>query len=189
MSPCFYNIDSTFLTSLDFFVLSSNIKIFFNQKLIFLDSYSNNSKNICIILLLSINNHYMSNKLSVYGIDFMYQTYLLIIYHFKASKATKQHQWSIIILMMIQHIPCKQASIFHVAVESNLYFSYTIVLLHCINTVMTRVVWRPFTLINSFDRHGFLHVMFVIKIIQSSLSALLWCMQIHVQNGSKQWTW
>ena len=32
------------------------------------------------------------------------------------------------------------------------------------NTVMTRVVFRPFILINSFDCNGFLHVLFVIKI-------------------------
>ena len=186
MSPCFYNIDSTFLTSLDFFVLSSNIKIFFNQKLIFLDSYSNNSKNICIILLLSINNHYMSNKLSVYGIDFMYQTYLLIIYHFKASKATKQHQWSIIILMMIHYIPCKQTLVCHDVVESSLYFSDATALHHCIDAVVTRVVCWPFILIISFDCHGLLHILFLVKIIWLPLSALLWCMQIHVQYGSKQ---
>ena len=42
--------------------------------------------------------------------------------------------------MMIHYIPCKQALICHVAEESNLYFSYEIVLLHCIDAVMTRVV-------------------------------------------------
>ena len=52
--------------------------------------------------------------------------------------------------MMIQHIPCKRALVCHVAVESNLYFSYAIVLLHFINAVVTRVVCRPFRLINSF---------------------------------------
>ena len=62
---------------------------------------------------------------------------------FQTSKATKQHQWSIVILMMIQHIPCKQALVCHVAVESELYFNYAIVLLHCIDTVLTRVVFRP----------------------------------------------
>ena len=71
-------------------------------------------------------------------------------------------------------IPCKQALVCHAAVESNLYFSYSTVLLYCINTVMTRVVFRPFILINSFDCNGFLHILFVIKIIWSPLSALLW---------------
>ena len=84
-------------------------------------------------------------------------------------------------------IPCKRASICHVAVESNLYFSYASVLLHCINTVMTRVVCRPFILIHSFDRNGFLYILFIIKIIQLLLSAFLRCMQIHIQNGSNQW--
>ena len=56
--------------------------------------------------------------------------------------------------MMIQHIPCKQTLVCHVAVESNLYLSYTTVLLHCIHIVMTRVVCRPFILMNSFDCHG-----------------------------------
>ena len=83
--------------------------------------------------------------------------------------------------MMIQHIPCKQTLVCHVAVESNLYLSYTTVLLHCIHIVMTRVVCRPFILMNSFDCHGSLHVLFVIKITWLLLSALLWCMQIHVQ--------
>ena len=84
-------------------------------------------------------------------------------------------------------IPCKQALVCHVEVESNLYFSYASVLLHCINTVMTRVVFRPFRLMNSFDHHGSSYNLFVVKIIQLLLSALLWCMQIHVQNGPKQW--
>ena len=70
-------------------------------------------------------------------------------------------------------IPCKRAPVCHVAVESNLYFSYASVLLHCIDTVMTRVLCRPFRLINSFDCNGFLHVLFVIKIIQLPLSAFL----------------
>ena len=61
----------------------------------------------------------------------------------------------------------------HVAVESNLYFSYTSVLLHCIDTVMTRVVCRPFILIHSFDRNGFSHVLSVVEIIRLPLSALL----------------
>ena len=51
---------------------------------------------------------------------------------------------------------------------------------------MTRLVCRPFRLINSFDHHGSLHVLFVIKIIQLLLSSLLWWMQIHVQNRSKK---
>ena len=68
-------------------------------------------------------------------------------------------------------IPCKQAPVCHVAVESNLYFSYAIVLLHCINAVMTRVVFRPFRLIDSFDCHGFSYVLFVIEIIRLPLSA------------------
>ena len=122
-----------------------------------------------------------------YSIIFVYNAYVLINYIIKTLNANIQHQWSIVILIMIQPIPCKQASICHVAVESNLYFSYASVLLHCIDTVMTRVVCRPFRLINSFDCNGFSHVLFVIKIIQSLLSALLWSMQIHVQNGSKQW--
>ena len=115
---------------------------------------------------------------------------IILCYHgswIQTPKATKQHQWFIVILMMIQHIPCKWAPVCHVAVESNLYFSYAIVLLHCINAVMTRVVCRPFRLINSFDCHGSLHILFVVKIIGKPLSALLWCMQIHVQNGLKQW--
>ena len=75
--------------------------------------------------------------------------------------------------MMIQHIPCKQILVCHVPVESNLYFRYAIVLLHCIDAVMTRVVHRPFRLIHSFDRNGFSHVLFVIKNMQLLLSALL----------------
>ena len=122
-----------------------------------------------------------------YGIIFLYYAYLLRYLIIKTSKANKQYQWSIIILMMIQNMPCKQTLLCHVVVESNLYFSYTTVLLHCIDTVMSRVVCRPFILIHSFDRNGFSHVLFVIKIIWLLLSALLWCMQIHVQNGSKQW--
>ena len=51
---------------------------------------------------------------------------------------------------MIQHIPCKQTLVCHVAVQSHLYLSYTSVLLHCTNTLMTRVLCRPFILINSF---------------------------------------
>ena len=70
-------------------------------------------------------------------------------------------------------IHCKRAPACHVAVESNQYFSYAIALLYCIDTVMTRVVCRPFRLINPFHRNGFLHVLFIIKIIQSLLSALL----------------
>ena len=70
-------------------------------------------------------------------------------------------------------IPCKQAPVCHVAVESNLYFSYTSVLLHCIDTVMTQVVHRPFRLIHSFDCNGFLHILFVVEIIRSPLLALL----------------
>ena len=42
--------------------------------------------------------------------------------------------------MIIQHKPCKQTLVCHVAVESNLYFSYASVLLHCIDTAMTSVV-------------------------------------------------
>ena len=122
-----------------------------------------------------------------YGIIFVYIAHVLMNYIIKALNGNKQHQWSVVILMMIQHIPCKQAPVCHVAVESNPYFSYAIVFLHCINTVMTRVVFRPFRLIHSFDRNGFLHVLLIIKIIQLPLSAFLWCMQIHVQNGSKQW--
>ena len=71
-------------------------------------------------------------------------------------------------------IPCKQAPVCHVAVESNPYFSYAFVLLHCIDTVMTRVVCsKPFGFIHSFDRNDFLHVLFVVEIIRSPLSALL----------------
>ena len=66
------------------------------------------------------------------------------------TKATKQHQWSIVIHMMIHYIPCKQTLVCHVAVESNLYFSCASVLPHCIDTVMTRVVCRPFRLIKFF---------------------------------------
>ena len=117
----------------------------------------------------------------------VYFAHVLIYLIFKMSKANKQHKWSIAILMMIQHIPCKQTQICHVVVESNLYFSYASVLLHCIDTVMTRVVRRPFRLIKYFDCHGSSHILFFVKIIQFLLSALLWCMQIHVQNGSKQW--
>ena len=75
--------------------------------------------------------------------------------------------------MMIQHIPCKGAQVCHVAVESKLYHSYAIAKLHCIDTVMTRVVCRPFRLVSSFDYHDFLHVLFVIEIIQLPLSAFL----------------
>ena len=109
-----------------------------------------------------------------YNIAFMYQAYKLIDCNFNVSKATKQHQWSIVILMMIQHIHCKQTLLCHVAVESNLYFTYTTVLLHCIDTVMTRVVFRPFRLMNSYDHHGFLYILFVVEIIWLPLSALLW---------------
>ena len=92
---------------------------------------------------------------------------------------------------MIQHIPCKQTLICHVAVESNLYSSYTSVLFHCMDTIMTQAVFRPFRSMNSFDRNGSLHVLFVVKIIQLLLSALLWCMQIHHRmdwgNGHNNW--
>ena len=81
------------------------------------------------------------------------------------SNANKQHQSSIVILMMIQHKTCKQAQVCHVAVESNLYFSYASALLHCINTVMTKLVFRPSRFIHSFDCNGFLHILFVIEII------------------------
>ena len=122
-----------------------------------------------------------------YSIVFVYFAYLLIHINIKMSKANKQHQWLIIILMMLQHKPCKQTLLCHVAVESNLYFSYAIVLLHCIYTVMTREVFRPFILVNSYDHHCFSYVLFVIKIIRLPLSALLWYMQILVQNGLMQW--
>ena len=59
--------------------------------------------------------------------------------------------------MMIQHIPCKQAPVCHVAVESHLNFSSASVLLHCIDTVMTKVVGsRPFRLIHS--EHVFAYI-------------------------------
>ena len=109
------------------------------------------------------------------------------IFKYQTSNATKQHQWTIFIPLMIQHMPCKQTLLCHVVVESNLYFSYTTVLLHCINTVMISVLCRPFILMNSFDCHGSSHILFVVEIIQLLLSALLWCMQIHDQNGSMQW--
>ena len=64
---------------------------------------------------------------------------------------------------MIQHIPCKQTLVCHVAVKRNLCFSYTAVLLYCINTVTTRVVCRPFKLIYSCDHHDSLHTLFVVK--------------------------
>ena len=70
-------------------------------------------------------------------------------------------------------IPRKQASIRHVPVESNPYFSYASALLHCIDTVMTRVVCRQFILINSFDPNGSLHILFIVKIIRLPLSAFL----------------
>ena len=106
-----------------------------------------------------------------YGIIFVYNAYVLINLISKTSNANKQHQWSIIILMMIQHIPCKWTLLCHVVVESNLYFSYTTVLLHCIDAVMTREVCRPFTLIHSFDCNGSFQFFFVVKIIQSPLSS------------------
>ena len=87
------------------------------------------------------------------------------------SKATKHHQWFIVIHMIIQHIPCKQTLVCHVAVESNLYFRYATVVLYCINAVMTRVVCRPFRLMISFDCHGSSYNLFVVMIIQSLLSA------------------
>ena len=118
---------------------------------------------------------------------FVYNAYVLINSIIKMSIANKQHQSSTVILMMIQHIPFKQFLLCHVIVDSNLYFSYPSILFHCIDAVMTRVVYMPFRLNNSFDCHGFSYLLFVIEIIQLLLSALLWCMQIHVQNGSKQW--
>ena len=75
--------------------------------------------------------------------------------------------------MMIQHVPCKQTLVCHVAVENNLYFSYTTALLYCINTVMTRVVYMSYIVVKSFDCHGPLHVLFVVEIIQLLLSSLL----------------
>ena len=126
-----------------------------------------------IIFILSISNHYI-----IY--DLLHLQYCLCVsslcthrWKFQMSKVTKQHQWSFVILIMIQYIPCKWTQICHVVVESNLYFSYTTVLLHYINRVMTRVVCRPFTLMNSFDHHGSSHILFVVEIIQSLLSALL----------------
>ena len=133
------------------------------------------------IFILSITNHDMTFDLSVLQYYFGVSSLCTHILNYPNIKIKQKHQWSIVILMMIHYIPCKQTLLCHVVVESN-----TAVLLHCINAVMTRVVFRPFTLINSFDCHGSSHVIFVIKIIQSPLSALLWCMQIHVQNGLKQ---
>ena len=158
--------------------------IFLKQEPSFLNSYSRDIKHFLYqflffqsLIIIWPTIYY------IYSIVFVYQAYVLIYESFKTPKTNKQHQWSIVILMMIQQIPCKQALACHVAVESILYFSYVIVLLHCINTVMTSVVCRPFRLINSFDCHDPLHILFVVKIIQSPLSAFLWCMQIHVQNG------
>ena len=48
-------------------------------------------------------------------------------------------------------------------------------------------LFLTFRLIHSFDCNGFLYVLFVVEIFWLPLSALLWCMQIHVQNGLKQW--
>ena len=122
-----------------------------------------------------------------YGIILVYNTYVLIKTNYQNVKC--KHTTSIINCHSYDDttIPCNRAPVCHVAVESNLYFSYASVLLHCINTVMTRIVFRPFRLIHSFDCNGFLHVLFVVEIIWLPLSALLWCMQIHLQNGSKQW--
>ena len=53
--------------------------------------------------------------------------------------------------MMIQRMPCKQTLLCHVVVESNLYFIFATGLLYCIDAVMTRVVFRQFRLIKSFD--------------------------------------
>ena len=87
--------------------------------------------------------------------------------------------------MIIQHIPCKQTLVCHVAVESNLYFNYASVLLHCIDEVMTRVACRPYILIKSFDQHGSLHVLFDIKIIQ-----LLWSiLNMYLHTSQKCWDW
>ena len=128
---------------------------------------------------------------SIWQFDNLIDEYISIIHKkntVKMKNGNKQHQWSIVILMMIHYIPCKQTLLCHVVNESNLYFSDTTVVLHCINAVLTRVVCsRPFRLINSFDHHGFLHILFVVKIIWLPLSAFLWSMQIHVQDGSKQW--
>jgi hypothetical protein len=62
--------------------------------------------------------------------------------------------------MMIQYIPCKQNLVSHAAINSYLYLSYAIVLLHCIDAVMTRVVCMPFRLINSFHCHGSSYIFF-----------------------------
>ena len=105
-----------------------------------------------------------------YSIILVYNAYVLRYLIIKMSKANKQNQLSSVILMMIQNMPCKQAQICHVVVESNLCSSYASVLLHCIDTVMTRVLCRPFRLIHSFDCNGFLHVLFVVKIIRLPLS-------------------
>ena len=48
----------------------------------------------------------------------------------------------------------------HVAVGSNLYFSYTSVLMHCIDAVLTKVLCRPCIVVNPCDPHG-LHTTFV----------------------------
>ena len=135
-----------------------------------------NANIFSINLLLSISIPYMSYHLLDLQYCFVYQAYIYIDYSFKVSKATKQYQWSIIILMMIQHIPCKWTLVCHVVVKNNLYLRYASVLLDCINAVMTRVVCRPFILIETFDPHGPLHVMFVVKIIGLPLSGFLWCM-------------
>ena len=82
---------------------------------------------------------------------------------------------------MIHCIPCKQTLLSHVAVKNNLYFSFAILLLHSINAGMTRVVYRPLILIKSFDHHGSSNVLFVVEIIQSLISAFLWCMStVHI---------
>ena len=109
---------------------------------------------------------------SIYNIAFVYQAYIFIDCSSKASKATKQHQWWNVICMMIQPIPCKQTLVYHVAVESNPYFSYTTVLFYCVDAEMTRKVCVSYRLVNSFDPHGLLHVLIVDAIIRLPLSVI-----------------
>ena len=120
-----------------FFILNLSIKIFSIQNLSSWVHIQDISSIFSIIFILSITNHYMT-----YNILYLwYSIWVLNLWYHRSwiqtSKATKQHQWSIVILMMIQQIPCIQALVCHAVVESDLYFSYASVLLNCINIVMT----------------------------------------------------
>ena len=153
--PFFYYIDSNKLTILSFFAQRSITQVSFIQESFFFDVILKRHQELflstCFYQSVII---IWATIYQFHSIAFVYQAYTLRDCSFNTSKATKHHQWLIYKLVIIQHIPCKQTLVCHVAVESNLYFSYIIVLLYWIDAVMTRVIYRPFILIKYFDCHG-----------------------------------